>query len=81
MIITANKGTTWDYITFQAGLNEFSMDSVMRENSYYYSDVVLFEGGEEIGVSDQPVIENSVIRAPWDSEVVADDSTIKTVWE
>lgn len=66
MVITATNESTWDIIAVQAGLTEFAMDDIMSENSYAYSDVITFEGGEQIQVTSNPVVQNQIIAAPWD---------------
>lgn len=68
MIITATNGATWDIIATQAGLNEFACDSIMSmyANAYAYSDVLTFEGGEEISIDAAQVVEEKTISAPWE---------------
>lgn len=68
MIITASNGATWDIIATQAGLDEFSCDSIMSmyENSYAYSDVLTFEGGEQITVDASQAVESKTLAAPWE---------------
>lgn len=68
MIITATNGATWDIIATQAGLNELACDAIMSmyANAYAYSDVLTFEGGEEIAIDAAQVVEEKTIAAPWE---------------
>lgn len=60
-----SNGTTWDMIAYMNGLDEFSMNTIMEANSYSYSDVLTFDGGEEVVINAAPLIESSTIKAPW----------------
>lgn len=66
MVITATNESTWDIIAVQAGLTEFAMTDIMTDNSYAYSDVITFDGGEQIQITTNPVVQNQIIAAPWD---------------
>jgi hypothetical protein len=66
MIIVATHESTWDMIAVQAGLDEFAMTDIMADNSYAYSDVITFDGGEQIQITTNPVVQNQIIAAPWD---------------
>lgn len=61
-----NNGTTWDMISFDAFDNEFLMDEIIKDNSYYYRDVVTFEGGEIIKINAQKAVKSSTIKTPWE---------------
>lgn len=65
----ASYGMTWDMIAYLSGLDEFSMMSLMEtpENAYSYSDVITFEGGENVTITSAPLIESSTIKAPWEA--------------
>lgn len=65
MVYTANNEETWDMVAYNAVGDEFQMDTILRDNSYDYSDVVLFDGGEILNVQSQVVVDASIIKAPW----------------
>lgn len=65
MVYTANNEETWDMVVYNTVGDEFQMDTILHDNSYYYSDVVLFEGGEVLNVQSQVVVDASIIKAPW----------------
>lgn len=62
----ASKDMTWDMIAYNSGYSEFSMDSIMAENPFEYSDIVTFDGGENIKVPTQIIIEETTIKPPWE---------------
>lgn len=64
----ASNGMTWDMVAYLSGLDEFSMMTIMEnhENSYAYSDVVTFDGGESVIVTSAPLVDSSTIKAPWE---------------
>lgn len=67
MEIVASNGTTWDMISYEAGLSEFSMDLLIQQNSYLYSDIVAFDGGEVVKVDvESMAVEEKTIKAPWE---------------
>lgn len=65
----ASYGMTWDMIAYLSGLDEFSMMSIMEspENAYSYSDVITFDGGENVTITSAPLIESATIKAPWEA--------------
>jgi hypothetical protein len=65
MKYTANNEESWDMVAFNVVGDEFQMDTILHDNRYYYSDLVLFEGGESLDVQSQVVVDSSVIKAPW----------------
>lgn len=66
MIIEASNGLTWDKIAYDFIGNEFYLDSVIQLNSYLYSDVLAFEGGENINIPESLATEPVIISAPWE---------------
>lgn len=61
----ANAGSTWDMIAYDALGDEFSMNDVMKENRRDYADVVIFEGGEEITISETSYQKAAIVEPPW----------------
>lgn len=67
MGIIASNGTTWDMIAYEAGVSEFSMDLLIQKNSYSFSDVVAFEGGEVVNIDvESMAVEEKTIKTPWE---------------
>ena len=65
----ASYGMTWDMAAYLSGLDEFSMMPIIEdpENAYSYSDVITFDGGENVTITSAPLIESSTIKAPWEA--------------
>lgn len=61
-----SNGMTWDMVAYLSGLNEFAMDTIIKDNSYAYCDVITFDGGEDITVNAEPLVVQSTIKAPWE---------------
>lgn len=61
-----SNGTTWDMAAFATVNDEFSMDEIIQENTYYYSDVITFEGGEVLEIPEIAAVSASTIAAPWE---------------
>ena len=66
MTMTATSGMTWDVIAYQQTGDEFQMDGIMSANSFAFSDVVTFEGGEVIAIPSVVVVDSQTIAAPWE---------------
>lgn len=64
--ITTN-GDTWDSISYKCYGSEFLYQQIMDINRQF-SDVVIFEGGEEIQVPDNIFMENVIIPSAWSKE-------------
>ncbi|MBQ9395778.1 MAG: tail protein X [Proteobacteria bacterium] len=62
----AANGDTWDSIAYRYTGDEFQCDAIREANSYAYSDVVIFTGGEQVVIPDAAVVEPTIIRAPWE---------------
>jgi len=62
----ASKDMTWDMVAYTSGYSEFSMDSIMAANSFEYSDIVTFDGGEDVKVPTQIIVDEATIKAPWE---------------
>jgi hypothetical protein len=65
-IYNCNQGETWDYISYIIFGDEFKMDLLMEQNQYYHSDTLSFEFGDTINIPEYLVIENSIIKSPWE---------------
>lgn len=64
MKYTCAQGDTWDSIAFKAYGDEFLFTQIMDANRYF-SDYVMFNGGEVVEIPDQVVIENTLFSTPW----------------
>ncbi len=64
--VIAADGDTWDSIAYRYVGDEFQCDAIREANDYLYSDVVIFEGGEQIVIPDIATVETTMIRTPWE---------------
>ncbi len=67
MKVIASKDSTWDMLAYNAGYSEFQMDVIMSENSFEYSDVVTFDGGEVVSISSVNIVDEATLKAPWEA--------------
>lgn len=63
-IETANQGETFDMLAYRLYTEE-RMSWLLRSYNSQYSDVIIFEGGEEITVPVVSEIESKESLAPW----------------
>jgi hypothetical protein len=61
-----SHGETWDLPAFNRYGNEFMCDFVRNENSYEFADVVAFDGGEVLELSDRGLETVATITPPWE---------------
>lgn len=77
MIYTCAQGDTWDSIAYKAYSNEMLFPAIMEANRQY-SDVVVFDGGEQVAVPERVEGATTIIAAPWqDSQAIR---IIKPAW-
>lgn len=60
----AKDGDTWDAIAYRAYKDEFLFPAILEANRQY-SDVVLFDGGEQIEVPDRVTATTLVVATPF----------------
>lgn len=65
MKITATPDQTWDILAYDYAGSEFLMDEFLKQNEYYYCDVVTFEGGEKIDFNNSIIESANIISSPW----------------
>ena len=56
---------TWDLPAYKQYGNEFMCDYVRSANEYSFSDVVAFDGGEEIELPREGIVTAATIAPPW----------------
>lgn len=61
----AKDGQTWDYVAYLTTGDEMSMDAIISNNDYYYSNVVTFEDGDIVEIPDMVIQEVAIIPSPW----------------
>lgn len=65
-IYKCNQGETWDYVSYIVFGDEFKMDLLLEQNQYYHSETLSFDFGDSINIPESLVIENSIIKSPWE---------------
>lgn len=66
MKYTCSHGETWDIPALKQYGEELMCDYVRENNSYYFSDLVSFDGGEIIDLPDEGIVTAATIAPPWE---------------
>lgn len=66
MKYTCSQGQTWDSVAFVALKDEFMFPYILEVNRKY-ADVVEFNGGEEIEIPDEIVLDDILVTRPFQS--------------
>ena len=62
----AKEGDSWDSIAYRAYKDEFLFHAILEVNRQF-SDVVLFDGGEQIEVPDRVTTTEKIVATPFDT--------------